>query len=68
MFLVTLAQIAQALGLVSGIISAGAGAMAQVKAILDAHSISVDTSELDKVIEDAERRRALREAEARPLL
>lgn len=62
--LVTLAQIAQALGLVSGIMSAGSVAMSQIKLILSSHSISVDTSELDKIIFDAERRKAIREAEA----
>lgn len=64
--LVMLAQVAQALGLVSGIISAGSVAMAQIKAILQAHSIEVDTSALDQVIADAERRKTVREQESMP--
>lgn len=58
-------QIMAALGLVSKIAQAGTGAWMQIKMVLASHGYAEDTAELDALIEDATRRKAIAEAEAR---
>lgn len=48
----------------AAIVQAGAGVVAQVTAILKAHGYEHDTSALDELIADAERRRQIAIAES----
>lgn len=47
------------------VIAAGAGPWAEIKAVMAAHGIEADTAALDAVIADADRRKALAEADAK---
>ena len=46
------------------VIAAGAGVWSQIQAVLRSNGIEADTSALDEVIADAERRKAIALAEA----
>lgn len=61
----TVASLAEWLTLGEKVIKAGSGALAAVKTALAAQGVEADTAQLDAVIVDAERRKALAEAEAR---
>lgn len=62
--MLTFAAIIQWIGIGQKVFEAGKPAWESVKAALAAHSIEEDTAALDKVIEDADRRKALAEHEA----
>jgi hypothetical protein len=61
---ITIAALTEWLALGEKVIKAGAGAMAAVKAAAASQGVEQDTAQLDAVILDAERRKALAEAEA----
>ena len=52
------------IGILPQIAQAGSAAVAAVKGALAAHGIEADTAELDAVALDADRRKAIAEAEA----
>lgn len=58
----------QWLGVLQQVEAAGSGAWDSVKAALAAHGIEADTAQLDAVIADAARRKALAEREARDVI
>lgn len=58
------AALAQWIALGEKVVTAGAGALAAVTAAAAAHGIEQDTAQLNAVILDAERRKALAAAEA----
>lgn len=57
--------IIQWIGIGQQIIASGSGLYSQIMGILRANGIQADTSALDEVIADADRRKAIAEAEAR---
>lgn len=63
--MLTFAAIMQWITLGQQVFEKGASAFNAVKAALAANGIEADTAELDKVIADADRRKALAENEAR---
>lgn len=64
MFILTLTQAAQAASLLYGIFSSGINVFNQIKAVLAAAGWEGDTTELDRMIIDAETRRQRRDQEA----
>jgi len=62
--MLTFAAIIQWITIGQKVFEAGKPAFDAVKAALAAHTIEADTDALDKVIEDADRRKALAEHEA----
>jgi len=59
----TVAALVQWIQLGQQVVAAGSGLWMQISAILKTHNIEADTSALDEVIADADRRRALAAAE-----
>lgn len=55
----TLTQVISLANLGGAVVQAGAGVVSQVVAILRTHGYEVDTSNLDELIADAERRRQI---------
>jgi hypothetical protein len=60
----SIAAIIQWITLGQQVFERGSAVWAQIQGVLKANGIEADTSELDKVIIDAERRKAIAEAEA----
>lgn len=62
--MITVAAIIQWIALGQQVFEKGSAVWSQIQAVLAANGIEADTAELDKVIIDAERRKAIAEAEA----
>lgn len=63
--MLTVAAVIQWITIGQQVFAQGSGVWTQINAVLKANGIEADTAELDKVIIDAERRKAIAEAESR---
>jgi hypothetical protein len=61
----TIAAMIQWVGLARQVFAVGSGLWTDIKRVLADHGVAADTAELDAVAADADRRKALAEAEAR---